>query len=131
MWTLSGSCPLCLTPPCYQLRAAGNGGSFFCPNLGQITRDIPVSVNQRGNYIATLTISQSGQGLAAHAMLTQSYTEQMWLREWECVASCEKKVTAKRNLYSSVSASRARKLSQNYSVTAWRWLKKRRPTSTA
>ena len=29
-WTLSGSCPLCLTPPCYQPRAAGNGGSFLC-----------------------------------------------------------------------------------------------------
>ena len=28
-WTLSGSCPLCLTPPCYQLRAAGDGGSFL------------------------------------------------------------------------------------------------------
>ena len=26
---VSGSCPLCLTPPCYHLRAAGDGGSFF------------------------------------------------------------------------------------------------------
>src|SRR3954454_21834946 len=30
VWTPSGSCPLFLTPPCYQLqKAAGNGGSFF------------------------------------------------------------------------------------------------------
>jgi hypothetical protein len=33
-WTSSGSCPLCLTPPCYHLCAAGNGGAFFCPEMG-------------------------------------------------------------------------------------------------
>jgi hypothetical protein len=30
-WTSSGSCPLCLTPPCYQLQAAGIRRLFFVP----------------------------------------------------------------------------------------------------
>src|SRR5262249_36093416 len=49
-WTLSGSCPLCLTPPCYHLRAAGNGGSFFVPiwvKSKQLYRNL--------NYIAVWT----------------------------------------------------------------------------
>ena len=53
-WTLSGSCPLCLTPPCYHLRAAGNGGSFFCPISGQLTVTGGRSSSSRGNYVARL-----------------------------------------------------------------------------
>lgn len=50
--------------------------------------------NHRGNYIAMLTISLSGQGPRARAMLTQSYTGRFRLREWEgrCVMS-EKSVS--------------------------------------
>jgi len=34
VWTPSGSCPLCLTPPCYQLsKPPVSGGSFFVPAL--------------------------------------------------------------------------------------------------
>ncbi len=29
-WISSGSCPLCLTPPLFELRAALPGGSFLC-----------------------------------------------------------------------------------------------------
>jgi hypothetical protein len=28
-WTLSGSCPLCLTPPCYHLEPPATAAPFF------------------------------------------------------------------------------------------------------
>src|SRR5215475_16153134 len=30
MWTLSGSCPLCLTPPCYHLEPPATAALFLC-----------------------------------------------------------------------------------------------------
>jgi hypothetical protein len=34
-WTLSGSCPLCLTPPCYHLEPPATAAPF-CPISGQV-----------------------------------------------------------------------------------------------
>jgi len=69
IWTLSGSCPLCLTPPCYHLRAAGNGGSFlFLSQIGagvaarQLCRQVfpvPAGLPQGGR--AMLGASVSGE----------------------------------------------------------------------
>ncbi|BBB96308.1 peptide synthetase [Bradyrhizobium elkanii USDA 61] len=30
VWTPSGSCPLCLTPPCYQLQKPPETAALFC-----------------------------------------------------------------------------------------------------
>jgi hypothetical protein len=70
-WTLSGSCPLCLTPPCYHLRAAGNGGSFFCPISGQLRQKAPYLtplLSLPGNYVAMFVFTNRPQ----RAMLTYS-----------------------------------------------------------
>src|SRR5689334_3872937 len=76
MWTLSGSCPLCLTPPCYHLEPPATAAPFFVP-IWVKRAGRAGACNLHGNYIATLTIHLSGQDRPARAMLTQSYTERV------------------------------------------------------
>src|SRR5690242_9432039 len=74
MWTLSGSCPLCLTPPCYHLEPPATAAPFFVPIWSKCGVDIRRTPVSRGNYIGMLTISLAGHDAPARVMLTQSYT---------------------------------------------------------
>src|SRR5262245_7043877 len=74
MWTLSGSCPLCLTLPCYHLEPPATAAPFLSQYRSK-QQDDRGGFNLHGNYIAMLTIHLSGQDRPARAMLTQSYTE--------------------------------------------------------
>src|SRR5262252_6239519 len=94
MWTLSGSCPLCLTPPCYHLEPPATAAPF-CPTMGQSCRCNCGASNLHGNYIAMLTIHLSGQSRPSRAMLTQSYTERVFApRKYE---ACHVRKVVQRN----------------------------------
>src|SRR4029077_11611930 len=60
MWTLSGSCPLCLTPPCYHLEPPATAAPFLSQYGSKPPRHRG-ALNLHGNYIAKLTIPVSGQ----------------------------------------------------------------------
>src|SRR4029077_11548368 len=60
MWTLSGSCPLCLTPPCYHLEPPATAAPFLSQYGSKPPRHRG-TFNSHGNYIAKLTIPVSGQ----------------------------------------------------------------------
>src|SRR6478735_7615328 len=118
MWTLSGSCPLYLTPPCYHLEPPATAAPFFVSiwitfcNLG-------------GNYISILTIAPSLQRQPKRAMLTQTYTGCVSAPLSEAV--CPKNHSAKRNRCHSVSGSQVRRHLPSCFVTVWRWSRKPQP----
>src|SRR6476646_11934569 len=80
MWTLSGSCPLCLTPPCYHLEPPATAAPFFVPIWVktaasswrfQFARQLYREVNHTAVWTER----------ARAPMLTQSYTERVcWFR---------------------------------------------------
>ena len=100
--------------------------------MGQNRRVIVALFNLRGNYIAKLTISLSGQRQPERAMLTQSYTERVSAPR-ECEASRYVRKVVERNSTGVVrrAARQFAGVLRTCFVTAWLWSKRPRPISTA
>ena len=70
-WTLSGSCPLCLTPPCYHLEPPATA-ALFLSHFGSgadKAAAFAARLSLPGNYVASFAWTGRGR----RAMLTHSY----------------------------------------------------------
>src|SRR5215472_8733553 len=57
-WTSSGSCPLCLTPPCYNLEPPATAAPFYFS--GSKLEAFP-TVSASGNYVGNFRLKPAGQ----------------------------------------------------------------------
>jgi hypothetical protein len=69
-WTLSGSCPLCLTPPCYHLEPPATAAPFLSHFGAEKAANFTARRNTTGNYVAKFEGVPSGQDGAGRVMLT-------------------------------------------------------------
>jgi hypothetical protein len=86
-WTLSGSCPLCLTPPCYHLEPPATAALFCDPGIFVADTAGISAIPRAGNYVASFIIVRLDSARASRdaALLSKSSWDTPSVEDWTVI----------------------------------------------